>query len=142
MRTTPSRFNESRHLRPGPMRSPLVFLALGLIGGWLLATTSAQIRSMVSGGPAPRAVTPRPGLTDAELADIRIFRETHESVVYIRAIAVQRGYFSMEEVEGTGSGFVWDTDGHIVTNFHVIKDARTADIVLSDGTTWPARLVG
>ena len=44
--------------------------------------------------------------------------------------------------EGTGSGFVWDKDGHIVTNYHVIHDASGAVIVLADGSSWRGRLVG
>lgn len=41
-----------------------------------------------------------------------------------------------------GSGFVWDRQGHVVTNFHVIAQADAAQITLADGSGWPARLVG
>jgi S1-C subfamily serine protease len=44
--------------------------------------------------------------------------------------------------EGTGSGFVWDKQGHIVTNHHVISNASGAVIVLADGSSWQGRLVG
>ena len=44
--------------------------------------------------------------------------------------------------EGLGSGFVWDTDGHIVTNNHVVKDADKITVTFSDGTTVPAQVVG
>ena len=43
---------------------------------------------------------------------------------------------------GTGSGFIWDSDGHIVTNYHVIKGADEAQITLWDQSTWDAKLVG
>jgi S1-C subfamily serine protease len=43
---------------------------------------------------------------------------------------------------GTGSGFVWDNKGRIVTNFHVIRGADVAQVVLSDHSAWKARLVG
>ncbi len=43
---------------------------------------------------------------------------------------------------GQGSGFVWDTAGHIVTNFHVVKDASNIDVTFADGTTVPAKLIG
>ena len=50
---------------------------------------------------------------------------------------------NVQEVpEGTGSGFVWDQGGHIVTNFHVIKDAQAAHVTLADHTTYRASLVG
>ncbi len=134
------RLDENRHLQRRPNRMPFLFLVLGLVGGWLLANAYAQLGTQ--GKPMARPITPRGGFTDTELADINLFQETHESIVYIRSIALQRGMFSMEEVEGTGSGFVWDTEGHIVTNYHVIKDATSADIVLADGSTWEARFVG
>ena len=43
---------------------------------------------------------------------------------------------------GTGSGFIWDSDGHIVTNYHVIIGADEAQITLWDQSTWDAKLVG
>ena len=43
---------------------------------------------------------------------------------------------------GTGTGFVWDQAGHIVTNFHVIQEGSGARVTLLDQSTWPARLVG
>jgi S1-C subfamily serine protease len=50
---------------------------------------------------------------------------------------------NVQEVpEGTGSGFVWDKGGHVVTNFHVIRKAETAHVTLADHTTWRASLVG
>ncbi len=48
----------------------------------------------------------------------------------------------MEIPRGSGSGFVWDSLGHIVTNYHVIQDASSIRVTLSDQSTWAARLVG
>jgi S1-C subfamily serine protease len=48
----------------------------------------------------------------------------------------------MEIPSGTGSGFVWDDRGNIVTNFHVIRGAHRAEVTLADGSTWEASLVG
>ena len=44
--------------------------------------------------------------------------------------------------QGTGSGFVWDQQGHIVTNFHVVQGGDRASVTLNDGTTYPATIVG
>jgi S1-C subfamily serine protease len=66
-------------------------------------------------------------------------------VVHITTFVNAAGPFSLDVQqipEGTGSGFVWDRDGHIVTNFHVIQNASAAVIVLADGSTWRGRLVG
>jgi S1-C subfamily serine protease len=51
-------------------------------------------------------------------------------------------FFNPVPQEGSGSGFVYDTQGHIVTNFHVIEDAEELSVTLADGTELPARIVG
>ncbi len=94
---------------------------------------------------APRAITPRGDLAEDEKSTIELFRQVSPSVVFITSKAVRRNLFSLyatEVPQGTGSGFVWDANGYIVTNFHVIKDAQAADVTLADHSTWPARLVG
>ena len=93
----------------------------------------------------PRAVTPRGDLTAHERKVIDLFREASPAVVYITNIGVRQDLFSINAVEipqGTGSGFVWDDRGHIVTNFHVIRNARAAEVTLADHSSWRAELVG
>ena len=93
----------------------------------------------------PRAVTPRGDLGEDEKATIKLFEETSPSVVFITTINLRRDFFSTNIYKmpaGTGSGFIWDSDGHIVTNYHVIKGADEAQITLWDQSTWDAKLVG
>ena len=93
----------------------------------------------------PRAVTPRGDLGEDEKATIKLFEETSPSVVFITTINLRRDFFSTNIYKmpaGTGSGFIWDPDGHIVTNYHVIKGADEAQITLWDQSTWDAKLVG
>ncbi len=93
----------------------------------------------------PRVVAPRGPLAADELANIDLFRRTSPSVVHITSLGVQREMFSMIVQlvpRGTGTGFVWDDNGHIVTNFHVVQGADGAKVTLSDQTTWDAKLVG
>ncbi|MEQ8784882.1 MAG: trypsin-like peptidase domain-containing protein [Pirellulaceae bacterium] len=93
----------------------------------------------------PRAVTPRGDLAEEELAVTRLFRAASPSVVHITTHSLRRDQFSMrvlEIPEGTGSGFVWDKQGHIVTNYHVIRGADGASVALNDHSTWQASLVG
>ncbi|HPC93758.1 MAG TPA: trypsin-like peptidase domain-containing protein [Sedimentisphaerales bacterium] len=93
----------------------------------------------------PRSITPRGDLAEDEKSTIALFRRASPSVVFITSKTTQRSLFSLyatEVPQGTGSGFVWDANGYIVTNFHVIKDAQAADVTLADHSTWPARLVG
>jgi S1-C subfamily serine protease len=96
-------------------------------------------------GDAPRPIAPRGALAPEEEATIRLFRELSPSVVYITSLAVVRDFFTLDATEvprGTGSGFVWDDDGHVVTNFHVIANASAVQVTLQDQTVLPAELVG
>ncbi len=93
----------------------------------------------------PRVVTPRGPLEPDELANIALFKRTSPSVVHITSIGVERDLFSLNVQEvprGTGTGFVWDDEGHIVTNFHVIQDANGARVTLADQSSYDATLVG
>jgi S1-C subfamily serine protease len=117
--------------------------------GGLLATLALLLLPMaVSGRGAdalPRPVTPRGALAADELAHIDIFRKTSPSVVHITSLAAQREMFSssVQQVpRGTGTGFVWDERGHIVTNFHVIQGASGARVTLADQSVHEATLVG
>ena len=93
----------------------------------------------------PRAVIARGDLAEDEKTTIDLFRQVSPSVVYITSIARQRNAFSLTALEipkGTGSGFIWDDRGHIVTNYHVIGGGNAATVRLADQSTWNATLVG
>ena len=92
-----------------------------------------------------RAVAPRGELAPGEKSTIALFRQASPSVLHITAISVQRDLFTLnlyQIPEGTGSGFIWDHNGNIITNFHVIQNADVAQVTLGDQTTWKARRVG
>ena len=93
----------------------------------------------------PRAVSARGALDAEENNNISVFKRVSPSVVHITTLAVQRDFFSLrtsEQPSGTGTGFVWDDSGHIVTNFHVIQGGDRATVTLNDQSSYPARLVG
>ncbi|XP_062106848.1 protease Do-like 1, chloroplastic [Humulus lupulus] len=88
--------------------------------------------------------TPRKLQSD-ELATVRLFKENTPSVVYITNLASRQDVFTLDVLEvpqGSGSGFVWDRDGHIVTNYHVIRGASDLKVTLADQTTYDAKVVG
>jgi S1-C subfamily serine protease len=92
-----------------------------------------------------RVVTPRGPLGADEQANVELFRRISPSVVHITTLEMQRDFFSMNVQQvprGTGTGFVWDEQGHIVTNFHVIQGGSGARVTLADQSTYPAKLVG
>jgi S1-C subfamily serine protease len=87
----------------------------------------------------------RRNLKPEELATIKLFEDAAPSVCFITTSNVRVDYWTRDLSEiprGTGSGFVWDQRGHIVTNYHVIQRADRASVTLADGTTWQASLVG
>jgi len=99
-------------------------------------------------GPAEPAPPQQPipqDLTAEERRDIDVFRRASSSVVFITSIAVQRNLFSfdvMQIPQGTGTGFVWDDAGHVVTNFHVIQQGDRFSVTLADQSEWDAKVVG
>jgi S1-C subfamily serine protease len=83
-------------------------------------------------------------LTDYEQATIDLFRNAAPSVVYITTVSQRRLAFSRYVTEvpvGSGSGFVWDLEGHIVTNLHVVAAGKPR-VTLADQSEWEAELVG
>jgi len=92
-----------------------------------------------------RQVDPVTSVTDVETATINLFEETAPSVCFISTSKVKQDYWSRNITEipfGTGSGFIWDEEGHIVTNYHVIQNANKVKVTLSDMSDWDATVVG
>lgn len=83
-------------------------------------------------------------LTEDERNTIDVVKKSANSVVFITNIQRVKGFFFQEEqvARGTGSGFVWDNRGHIVTNYHVIEDGDMFSVTLPDQQQRRARLVG
>ena len=80
-----------------------------------------------------------------ERSNMQIFEQTAPSVTYITNKRFQKGFFSfnvMEVPQGTGSGFLWDDKGHIVTNNHVIHEADEIEVKMQNGKRYEASVVG
>jgi len=97
----------------------------------------------------PREITTRGDLSDIEKTNIAIYKKSKPSVAHITTVSLERDFWSrnVQEVpEGTGSGFIWDEGGHIVTNFHVIKNVVQngggARVTLADHAAYQASLIG
>ena len=117
-----------------------------------LVATCVVVATLVAAGqranvtkPMPRPVAPRGQLLASERAVVDLFEKARASVVYISTQAQvmdrwTRNVFNVPR--GTGSGFIWDSSGHIVTNRHVVAGASAARVRLSDGRDVDASLVG
>ena len=98
---------------------------------------------------APRPVTPRGDLAEIEKTTIKIYNEAKASVVHITTLSVLRDRWNLNVQrvpEGTGSGIVWDKEGHIVTNFHVVQgvvqNGGAVQVTLADQSSWKGTVVG
>jgi S1-C subfamily serine protease len=146
--TTPFDFppgHPAHRPRPAPQPGgllPVLFLVLlaGLVGFFV-----SRWWSRGTPVPEPRPITPRGELGADEQATIKIFKDSIPSVVFITTLEERYDYFtgdSTQVKQGTGSGYIWDNAGDIVTNFHVINGASSAHVTLWDHSDYPATVVG
>lgn len=93
----------------------------------------------------PRVVTARGDLAADEKATVELFERARGSVVFITTKSQVRDFWTRNVFtvpRGTGSGFIWDDAGHVITNYHVIEKASEATVKLADGRDYRAALVG
>jgi 2-alkenal reductase len=91
----------------------------------------------------PRDVVARGDLAEIEQSTITLFDQAAPSVVYIFTENAVTGFFGRQEIrQGAGSGFLWDNFGHVVTNFHVIREATRIQVRLDSGEAIGATYVG
>src|SRR5271157_5298962 len=98
--------------------------------------------------PIPDSKTPAPPedvlkeLDPEERNNVLVYATVNKSVVNITTESEGAGFFGDETSTGTGSGFVIDKQGHLLTNYHVIQGAGAVRVTLFDGSTHPSKLVG
>jgi S1-C subfamily serine protease len=82
-------------------------------------------------------------ITEDEKNNIAVYEKVADGVVNVTSTAIQMDFFfNAFPTQGSGSGSIIDTRGHILTNHHVVADAQKLEVTLADGSKWPARLVG
>jgi S1-C subfamily serine protease len=158
---TRNRYDRNEGYRSPPSsHGPLyygLFLALGMmIGGLALwaITGLAKFRGEKPGtdpNAQLRETTPAAPLDADEQEAVSLFERVRESVVNVDVVMVQQGQWDEQPTErqtSGGSGFIWDTHGRIVTNYHVVADAYTRPkqmtlrVVLADRSAYTAQLIG
>ena len=125
----------------------MVLLGLAAFAGWYFYFGGRETVAVAVPAAAPTPVVPvtaRGDLAADERNNIDVFKRVSPSVVHIATLSAARGFALdvMQVPRGMGSGFIWDQQGHVVTNFHVIQGATGAQVALSDHRTYPASLVG
>ncbi|MBX0330125.1 trypsin-like peptidase domain-containing protein [Oscillochloris sp. ZM17-4] len=145
-------------------RSKIIVAALAVptalaIAGCAAITPAAAPQPAAAAAPAPAAVAPAPAagaLAAYEGTLEQIYSQVNPSVVHVEVVEQASaqaappdpfGMFGGQQGQpqvqvGSGSGFLWDTSGHIVTNNHVVAGASKITVTLADGTTVPAKVVG
>ncbi len=146
LRTMQSRANSDRRSSSVALMTMLLMLLAGaLIYVVLKKQSPAQQALPAANRVEHRPVVARGDLAEDERSTIQLFSEASPSVVHVTSLQLRRNRLSLnidQIPKGTGSGFIWDEQGHIVTNYHVIKDGGGAEVTLHDNTVWKAKIVG
>ncbi|WP_333687269.1 S1C family serine protease [Methylococcus capsulatus] len=114
-----------------------LLLGFGMVAGSFQAASARDV--------APRPISPRGELALEERATVELFEKSKNSVVYISTLQQVMDPWTRNVLSiprGTGSGFIWDEAGHVVTNYHVVEGASGATVKLADGRDYRAALVG
>lgn len=115
------------------------------LGWFLMGCLSGSGSGFAAGSSEKTYPISYDGLTSYGQNNVDVFRGAAPKVVFVhnlRQVVRMFSFDAMEIQQGTGSGFIWDNDGHIVTNFHVINGADGIAVTLQDGEKYNARLVG
>lgn len=125
------------------------FVLIGFAIGWIFQGRSA---SLLHAKPQRESLLLPPGIvfpdgfvamTSEEAINVSVYDQTNRSVVNISTKSFRPEALFMEsEIEGNGSGSVFDQQGHILTNFHVVDGAKAVNVTLYNGDLFPAELVG
>lgn len=121
---------------------------LVLLGGFYAGSKwgprqAERVEALPLGAAAENARQRDAGLTDEEAINVRVYREAAPAVANILTKATQYDFFmDPVAVQGAGSGFVIDPRGYILTNYHVVAETQTIEVVLGDRTRYPAKFIG
>ena len=136
-----------------------VLIGLAFLVGWAIAckrsagAPAPAAASLAAPAVTPSAAAPPPAVpplpsgarTQDENNTIRVFQSAGPSALFVTQKRVVVDFWAGKALEvpaGSGSGFVWDKAGHIVTNYHVIRNARSLSVTLQDHSTHPATVRG
>src|SRR5256886_14230372 len=132
-------------------RTRIILAALVLILGAFWAGSRfgphqpTSVEALPLGGAnAAKSIAQRDAaLTDEESINVRVYRQVSPAVANILTKATEYDFFmDPVPVEGAGSGFVIDEKGYILTNFHVVQEAQSIEVVLGDQTRYPGKFIG
>jgi S1-C subfamily serine protease len=126
---------------------------------WLVVLLACTLDVPHDAPPVAAAAPPPPAVVSTALVaepppsarlqdeqnSVDVFKAVAPATVFVTQSQVVVDRWRMRSAEvpaGTGTGFLWDQQGHVVTNYHVIDGAQSVEVTLYDQSTWPARFVG
>lgn len=116
------------------LASVVAFFCLTLEGSTFAAPVAAPLPARK---PAAEILTPD------EQVNVNVYRKANKAVCYITTVVpTQDMFFRLVPSKGEGSGCILTSDGYILTNYHVVKDARFVNVTFWDGSTLPAQVTG
>jgi S1-C subfamily serine protease len=128
------------------MRLRIFLIAAAIVGAFVFLT-NRQISPMRTflrdPGPAWSGPVIAAGLSSDETNNIEIYKAAKDSVVYITSIVYQRDFFfGVQEMKGLGSGFLINSEGQILTNFHVVSGSSDVEVTMPpDQSRYKARVL-
>lgn len=148
-----------RPVQSATSSSPVAWVLVGLLAVALLAAGVGLFLAWPKGSTSPtdpnatpREVAPKGPLDAEEREAVELFKNTKDSVVNVDTVVFRRNLQTRATdviQAGTGSGFIWDDEGRIVTNYHVIREAQKLAgrdvklrVVLADRSEWKVTVVG
>ncbi|MBN1486011.1 MAG: trypsin-like peptidase domain-containing protein [Anaerolineae bacterium] len=122
----------------------VLVVALGCVATQTLTPTPPEVEMLPSTVAAPVVVAPpSDALSNLQTQVEAVYQAVGDSVVNISVTSISYDFFlNPIPQEGTGSGFVYDELGHIVTNYHVVENAELIQVICADGTSATAQLIG
>ncbi len=136
------------HVHPAGLSQFPAWLVLGMLTlVFVIAFTGAKRGpvEVYSQGAQPRPILTRGQLMADEQVAIKAFNAVSASVVFVTNKQVSRDLFHLHTAdveEDAGSGFVWDPNGYIVTNYHVVANSDVVQVTLGDQSIWKAKRIG
>src|SRR5687767_1821200 len=112
---------------------PFLLLVIAGLLGWQML--GPRVRRLIDPNAEPRAVTARGDLAPLEQSVIALYKQASPSVVHVTNVGLRRDFATRDILEipqGTGTGFVWDAKGYVVTNAHVVAHGQQFRVALSD----------
>lgn len=133
--------------RTDRLRRSVQMLTIGLIIGlgayWIGSRWPARLPAHGDAALEPAVSAADSGLDPTEAENVRVYKLASPAVANIVTRTVEYDFFlNPVPVEGAGSGFLIDTDGHILTNYHVVQGAQQIEVTLGDQSRYKAKLIG